>query len=148
MQFVKSINQIVNMPFPKGTERTAHRSRQPSNGIKIDPELIVKAIQKTRGNLARAADSIGISRTSLQAIIKKSEDLQIVLSDCRERFLDEGIDVMQNKALSGDSTLLMFALKNLGRHRGFDMERDVVVESATRGVLEFIQNQSKNPAES
>lgn len=74
--------------------------------------------------------------------------IQDTLDMCRERFLDDTEDVFQNKVLSGDTVSLLFALKTLGRKRGYDQDRDVMVESATRGALDFIFNRSKNPAES
>ena len=49
------------MGFPKGDKRIGDKARQPSNGVKIASELIAEALRKTRGNIARAADKIGMS---------------------------------------------------------------------------------------
>jgi len=136
------------MGFPKGDKRIGDKARQPSNGVKISSDLIAEALRKTRGNIARAADKIGITRSTLHSRINKEPDLKAIVDECRERFLDDTEDVFQNKVLSGDTVSLLFALKTLGRKRGYDQDRDIMVESATRGALDFIFNRSKNPAES
>jgi len=136
------------MGFPKGDKRTGDKARRPSNGVKIDSKLIAEALVKTRGNIARAADKIGVSRSCLHSRINQETELKQIVDDNRERFLDDLEDVAQNKALSGDSVMTLFLLKTIGKKRGYDQDRDVIVEGATRGILDFIVNKSKNPAES
>jgi hypothetical protein len=137
------------MAFPKGEKRKAlDYARKPQGGVKIDSSLIIEAIRKARGNISRAADKIGMSRQHLHSRINAEEELKTVLEECRERFLDETEDVFQAKVLSGDTVSMLFALKTIGRKRGYDQDRDVIAESATRGALDFIFNRSKNPAES
>lgn len=136
------------MGFPKGDKRIGDKARQPSNGVKISSELIAEALRKTRGNIARTADKVGVTRSCIHLRINKEPELKAIVDECRERFLDDTEDVFQNKVLSGDTVSLLFALKTLGRKRGYDQDRDVMVESATRGALDFIFNRSKNPAES
>mgnify|MGYP001604277843 FL=1 len=136
------------MAFPKGDKQLANRSRKPSNGVKIDTDLIIEAIRKCRGNISRAADKIGICIQTLHSRINQEVEIKAVVDECRERFLDNLEDVFQNKALSGDTVSGLFLLKTIGKKRGYDQDRDVIVESATRGVLDFIVNRSKNPAES
>lgn len=136
------------MGFPKGDKRIGEKARLPSNGVKISSQLIIEALTKTRGNIARAADKIGITRSTLHSRINREPELKEHVDSFRERFLDDTEDVFQNKVLSGDTVSMLFALKTLGRKRGYDQDRDVMVESATRGALDFIFNRSKNPAES
>jgi hypothetical protein len=136
------------MGFPKGDKRVGEKARRPSNGVKISSDLIAEALRKTRGNIARAADKIGITRSTLHSRINKEPALKTIVEECRERFLDDTEDVFQNKVLSGDTVSMLFALKTLGRKRGYDQDRDVIAESATRGALEFIFNRSKNPVDS
>ena len=138
------------MAFPKGKQRyDLDHAKKPMSGIKIPKELIEEALTKSRGNISRAADKIGCHRHTLHSRIMADTDLKVHLESFRERFLDDTEDVFQNKVLSGDTTSMLFALKTLGRKRGYDIiERDVVAEGATRGVLDFIFNKSKNPAES
>jgi hypothetical protein len=138
----------MNMGFPKGNNRTGITAKKPQSGVKLSSELIKEAITKARGNLSRAADKLGVCRQTLYLRVNAEPEIKQVVDNCRERFLDETEDVFQNKVLSGDTVSLLFALKTLGRKRGYDQDRDVMVESATRGALEFIFNRSKNPAES
>lgn len=136
------------MGFPKGDKRIGIKARKPMSGVKVSSELIIEAIKKTRGNLSRAADKLGMCRQSLYSRVNAEPEIKQVVDSCRERFLDDTEDVFQAKVLSGDTVSMLFALKTLGRKRGYDLvERDVIAESATRGALEFIFNRSKSPVE-
>lgn len=136
------------MGYPKGDKQTGTKAKKPLNGVKISTDMIIEALIKSRGNISRAADKIGCCRHTLHSRINAEPAIKQVLDNCRERFLDDLEDVAQNKALSGDSVMTLFLLKTIGKKRGYDQDRDVIVEGATRGILDFIVNKSKNPAES
>lgn len=136
------------MVYPKYKDKLAEVAKRPHNRITINKDLIIEALTKARGNISRAADKIGCSRHTLHIRINEDKEIKQVLDNCRERFLDDLEDVFQNKALAGDTVSGLFLLKTIGKKRGYDQDRDVIVESATRGVLDFIVNRSKNPAES
>ena len=136
------------MGYPKGDKKIAEKARKPMSGVKISTDMIIEALKKTRGNISRAADKVGCCRHTLHSRINEEPIIKQVLDNCRERFLDETEDVFQNKVLSGDTVSMLFALKTIGKKRGYDQDRDVIVEGATRGILDFIVNRSKNPAES
>jgi len=135
------------MSFPKGNKRTGIKSNNPSVRTKVPTEDIIDAIRKCRGNLSRAADKLGVCRQTLDLRRKSEPVIQETLNTCRERFLDDTEDVFQNKVLSGDTISMLFALKTLGKRRGYDQDRDVIAESVTRAALDFVMNKSKNPAE-
>lgn len=135
------------MPYPKGDKRTGIKAKKPLSGIKINADMIKEAIIKSNGNLSRAADRLGCCRQTLYTRVNQEPELKQVLDGCRERFLDDLEDVFQNKALSGDTVSGLFLLKTIGKKRGYDQDRDVLVEGATRGVLDFIMNKSKNPVD-
>lgn len=136
------------MPFPKGANRTADKAKNPSNGVKISTEVIIDALRKSRGNIARAADKIGVTRSCVHLRINKEPEIKAVVDEYRERFIDDLEDVFQNKALNGDGLACMFLLKTIGKRRGYDQDRDVMVEGAARAAIDFVMNKSKNPAES
>lgn len=136
------------MGFPKGKKRyDLDHAKRPHPGIHVPSDTIIQAIRKAKGNISRAADRLGISRQVIHSRVKVDPEVKAVLDECRERFLDDTEDVFQNKVLSGDTVSLLFALKTLGKSRGYAQDRDVLVEGATRGALDFIFNRSKNPAE-
>ncbi len=135
------------MGFPKPANKTADKARNPCHGGKIPTEMIIEALRKSRGNISRAADRIGFTRNALHLRINKEPEIKQVVDEYRERFLDDLEDVFQNKALDGDTTSGLFLLKTIGKRRGYDQDRDVIAESATRAALDFVMNRSKNPAE-
>lgn len=136
------------MAYPKREDVPANTARKPMRGVKVDDELIIKALTKYNGNISRAADYIGCNRSTIQRRVNDDLNVKDVYESLRERDIDITEDVFRDKILSGDTSCVLFALKTRGRKRGYDSERDVIVESATRGVLDFIVNRSKNPAES
>src|SRR5215510_11075303 len=103
--------------FPKKGNRIGENVRQPQPGVKIPTDQIIQALIKTRGNISRAADKLGCSRHAIHLRSQAEPDIKQVLQSCRERFLDESEDVLQEKVLSGDTTSLLFTLKTLGRKR-------------------------------
>lgn len=136
------------MGYVKPENQIATKARHPLNGVKIKTDVIISALTKSRGNISRAADKIGCCRDTLHTRINQEPAIKQALDNCRERFLDDLEDVFQNKALSGDTVSGLFLLKTIGKRRGYDQDRDVMAEGVTRGVLDFIANRSKNPAES
>lgn len=134
--------------FPKPSQVPGNKAKKPMSGVKITAEMIKQALIKTRGNVSRASDLIGCCRHTLHLRINDDPSIKQVLDNCRERFLDDAEDVLQNKALSGDTTTLLFSLKTLGKSRGYELETNQIAESVTKGALDFIYNKSKNPAES
>ena len=144
----KTTTRKVIMAYPKGDNRIGIKAKQPQSGVKIDSELIKSAIIKSKGNLSRAADSLGCCRQTLYTRVTSEPEIKQVVDTCRERFLDSLEDVFQNKALSGDTTSGLFLLKTIGKKRGYDQDRDIMVEGATRAALDFVMNRSKNPVSS
>ena len=136
---------MVYVAYPKEENKIGNKSRKPLNGVKIDSQVIKDAIIKHKGNLSRAADYIGCCRHTLHLRVNAEPEIKQVLDTCRERFLDSLEDVFQNKALSGDTTAGLFLLKTIGKKRGYDQDRDIHVESATRAALDFVMNRSKSP---
>lgn len=107
--------------------------------------MIIEALRKTRGNISRAADKIGVTRSCLHLRINKEPEIKAVVDEYRERFLDDLEDVFQNKALQGDTTAGLFLLKQLGKNRGYSFEDNSVTQNITKGILDFVVNRSKNP---
>ena len=136
------------MAYPKRENIPGIIAKKPMPGVQIDSELIIRALEKHHGNISRAADSIKCNRATIQRRVHDDPKVKEVYESLRERDIDITEDVFRDKILSGDTACVLFALKTRGRKRGYDCERDVIVESATRGVLDFISNRSKNPAES
>ncbi len=112
-----------------------------------DKDVIHKLLKDYGGNLARVADRMGTCRGVIHRIIEKDEVLKERLQQCRERLLDHLEETAHDKAIGGDSTLLMFLLKTQGRKRGYEQDSDKHIQSVTQAAFEFVLNRTKNPAE-
>lgn len=136
--------------FPKGEKRLGDTAKRPIPGTPLDKNLIEQAVIHYKGNLSRAADSLGIHRNSLRRAIENDEHLTTVLEDCRLRKIELIEDAVYDRAAeSQDTALQAFVLKTQGRNRGWDQsEAQHAAKDIATAAFDFIINRSKNPAES
>lgn len=97
-----------------GTDRTVAKPKwtRPTS-------LVAEALRATRGNVAAAADRLGMTRTSLWHRIARSPLLQRVRDEARETVLDAAEAKLEELALRGEVAPLIFLLKTRGRSRGY-----------------------------
>lgn len=135
--------------FPKRSERNGEKALRPALGIPLDKVLIEQAVIHYKGNLSRAADSLGTTRHSLRRAIENDEHLTTILEDCRLRKIELIEDAVYDRAAeSQDTALQAFVLKTQGRNRGWDQsEAQHAAKDIATAAFDFIINRSKNPAE-
>lgn len=97
-----------------GTDRTVAKPKwtRPTS-------LVAEALRATRGNVAAAAERLGMTRTSLWHRIARSRYLQQVREEAREAVLDAAEAKLEELALRGEVAPLIFLLKTRGRSRGY-----------------------------
>lgn len=76
-------------------------------------------IDAHKGNVAKIAQALGVSRGTIWNRLSESAVLRDKLTDARETLLDDLEQTLYDKALAGDIAALIFALKTQGKHRGF-----------------------------
>lgn len=131
-------------------ERLGEKALYDRKGVPLnekDKAIIHKLLKDYGGNLARVADRMGTCRGVIHRFIQKDEELKERLAQCRERLLDHLEETAHDKAIGGDSTLLMFLLKTQGRKRGYEQDSDKHIQNVTQAAFEFVLNKTKNPAE-
>lgn len=137
------------MPFPKPEKKAGEKAKRPHAGIPLNPKTIAELLVKHRGNISKVADTMGTTRNSVKNVIDREPELQVVLKDTRERWLDDiEVSVLARADESNDTALQAFVLKTQGRHRGWDQsEAQHSAKDIATAAFDFILNQSKNPAE-
>lgn len=128
----ESINQISALQPPAY-----------SNEYYEDEECI-RALWGAGGNIARAAHSLGITRSHMRKLIEERPSVGQALEDVRETYLDFAEEGLTNALLNGERWAIEFMLKTRGRSRGYSTEIQVnIVEEAQRlGVdLDMIYDQ-------
>lgn len=82
-------------------------------------DSIEQALKKAQGNISAAAGALGVARSTLYRRIEKSTRLQEVLKDSRESLVDVAETALKHGILQGNTALIIFALKTLGKDRGY-----------------------------
>lgn len=139
------------MAFPtyKKGNKVGEKSKRPLPGIPLSKENIAQLITTHRGNLSRVADALGSNRFSVRNVIDKDEELKKLLSDTRERWIDDIEESVLSRANeSNDTALQCFVLKTQAKHRGWEQsEAQNAAKDIATAAFDFIVNKSKNPAE-
>lgn len=97
-------------------EKRKKKKITPVGVSNADVEL---ALRKTDGNISEAANFLGVSHRTVRNRIQENENLQSVLSEVREAFLDLTESELRKGVKAGNASLIMFVLKTLGRNRGY-----------------------------
>jgi hypothetical protein len=105
--------------------------------ILLTAETVEHALRATMGNVSAAADRLGVTRTGLYAAIER-HGLTEVLHESRQRIVDLAETKLYEEIEAGNPSLIVFALKTLGKSRGYqdnikvDGDQKIVVD--LRGV--------------
>jgi len=95
------------------------------NGNGITAEQMIAAIKESEGYAARAADLLGISRSSFYVHLKRFSTAQQALEDTRER-RHEWVESKLMKAIKADNlTAIIFYLKTQAKHLGYVERQEI-----------------------
>lgn len=138
-----------SFPSPANGRALAAKAKRPRPGMPFNKNQVIELINRYAGNLSRAADALGTSRSALRNFVDNNEDVKQVLKDNRERLIEAVEEsVFQRAAESNDTALQCFVLKTQGRDRGWDQsEAQNAAKDIATAAFDFIINKSKNPAE-
>ncbi len=89
---------------------------------------VAAELVRLRGNVAGAAKTFAVHRSSLQELIGKTPALQQVLRDAREGMKDHAESALYNAVIAGEAWAVCFFLKTQGKDRGY-VERQEVEHS-------------------
>jgi len=106
----------------RGRPRKETRGRKrihPLSIREIPLETVDAAIRLNGGFLSKAAQSIGISLQTIQLMVKKYSTLRDTLAEARYSIVDIAEDSLKQLVESHNVTATIFALKCLGKERGY-----------------------------
>ena len=81
--------------------------------------VVSNALRQCFGNMAAAARTLGIDRTTIFRFVKKHPELTECIETMRETMLDNAETALNKAILSGESWAVCFYLKTQGRRRGY-----------------------------
>lgn len=82
-------------------------------------ETVVKAYEKSAGNLSLCAKAVGIDRRTLDRWRKKYPELDAMMRDVEESLVDLCESRLMQNINDGNLTAIIFYLKTKGKHRGY-----------------------------
>ncbi len=82
-------------------------------------ETVVKAYEKSAGNLSLCAKAIGIDRRTLDRWRKKYPELDAMMRDVEESLIDLSESRLMQAINEGNLTAIIFYLKTKGKSRGY-----------------------------
>jgi hypothetical protein len=98
------------------TDGTPKKNKAPT---RHSDQTIIDAIVACEGNVSAAARMLNTSRSRLHERIKVTPALTEALADARETMLDEAENSLMRAIRGGEGWAVCFALKTVGRGRGY-----------------------------
>src|SRR5262249_10585740 len=115
-------------------------------------EDVASQLERSHGNLAAAARSLGYTREGLRKLVNRHPSLGAVLRDCREAMKDDAESALYAAALRGEAWAVCFFLKCQAKDRGY-VERtetrevtDDEIDAAIRAELARLAQESQAAA--
>lgn len=139
---------MAGFPTTAKGNKLGEKAKRPKPGMPFNKSQVEEQILRYTGNLSRAADALGTSRGALRNFVDRHPDIQQILKDSRERWLDNIEEsVLSRAAESNDTGLQCFVLKTQARHRGWDQDeaKNVAKDIATAAFDFIISKQGNEP---
>jgi hypothetical protein len=92
---------------------------------KPSKEAIKNAIEQAHGLIKPAATSLGVTRKTLYVWINDDEELKDLVMQERESLIDLAESRLFQNVNDGDTVSILFALKTLGKNRGYIEKQEI-----------------------
>ena len=114
--------------------------------MKATNEQIIKALEANGGFQSKAAQQLGMTQSALTQRIKRSENLQRVATEIKDKYLDLAESKLITLVNNGNLGAICFYLKCQGKHRGYIEKTQTEVsgkdgqpiQSENKMVVEFV----------
>ena len=107
-------------------------TKKPSN------EIIIKALEKSGGLIAPAAQSLGIARITLDRWLKNSVELNLARQQAFESALDMTEGMLMKNIQSGNVASIIFMLKTRGYKRGYSDKLNIEHKGEIKIVIDSV----------
>lgn len=101
------------------TQDTKPKRPRVGGTVAMPEDKIAEALMACGGRVTDAARKLGLSRVHLHNRIAASEELKRTLDVAREEFVDEAEASLRALVKSGDVQAVIFALRTIGKKRGY-----------------------------
>lgn len=91
----------------------------------LSVEQIALAIKRKDGNISEAAKALKVTRGALYKRIQDNDELKQIIVDARETLVDDTESEARKQIKKGNTAIIIFTLKTLGKERGYIEQQDV-----------------------
>ena len=120
------------------------KTTQEKGQARLTADQIRHALEQASGNVAYAARSLQVSRSTLYRRINESAQLRAVLQDAREELVDIAESALKRAVLNGEGWAVCFALKTLGKSRGYVERQELTGPQGGAIVLKWGNESADN----
>jgi hypothetical protein len=124
------------------SEKSSSKAPKDPKKLKLTKKMVKEALEKTRGNLALSARSLGVSRQTVYSYIERYPELKDIRADAVEYITDIAEGHAEAGVMSGNDDWVKFWLRYRAKSRGWSLSNDVKMESALQlspDVLELMK---------
>jgi hypothetical protein len=116
---------------------------------KFTAQQVIETLKETKGMIYLAARKLGCSHTTIYTYAKRYPTVQEVIDSERGHFVDT-VELALNRAvLAGEGWAICFALKTLGKDRGYIEKQQIEQQGALILKVQYGEDGAKqNPDDS
>ena len=94
-------------------------------------KLVVETLKESFGNISKACNAVGISRTTFYRWQDEDEEFKEATENISEYVIDEVENCLFDQIKNGATAATIFYLKTKGKHRGYIEKQEV--DHTTKG---------------
>jgi hypothetical protein len=103
---------------------------------KFTAAQMIKAVEKTKGMVYIAAKALGCSPATVYNYAKRYKSVQVAIDNERGKFLDHTELALYDAIEDGQGWAIAFALKTLGKNRGYT-EKQLIEQQSVNLDVDF-----------
>lgn len=105
---------------------------------KYTKEQIAEVLTASAGKVSIAAEKLGSCRQTIYDSLKRYPELEVILEDARVKLIDTAEIALQHAVLKGEAWAVCFALKTVGKKRGYVERSELTIDGTEVRIVERI----------
>lgn len=101
-------------------------------------ERVGEVLTACAGKVSIAAGKLGCTRQSIYDYLQRYPDLKVILEDARVKLIDTAEDALQAAVIEGEAWAVCFALKTVGKKRGYVERSEISIDGIEMQIVERI----------
>jgi hypothetical protein len=103
---------------------------------RLTPDVVIPALIEAYGIVTVAARSLGVNPNSIHEAINLYPEIKAAVQAGREHLIDKAEGALSKKIGEGDTAAIIFALKTIGRQRGYSERMTIDADTTIRVIYD------------